>query len=129
MGAGLAGIIGAVALALVLPLLLLVLVGWWVGNRVAFRTLSLRGAAIALAVTCLIPFVFWYPSLGFLTGTGPEPYVTPGSEVFFQDLFGYLIGYWNVLVFALIPAGISAGISWVLNLDDAVRQRSSKESK
>ncbi|MFN4192892.1 MAG: hypothetical protein ACK4FR_08110 [Tabrizicola sp.] len=129
MGAGLGGLLGALALALVLPLLLLVFVGWWIGKRIAFKTLSLRGTATALTVICLIPFIFWYPSLGLPTGTGPEPYVSPGSEVFSQDLFGYLMGYWNVLVFALFPVGIAAAISWVLNLDDAVSQRSSEESK
>lgn len=125
-----AGLVGAFALALVLPLLLLVLVGWWAGRRVAFRTLSLGGAMTTSVVIGLIPFFFWYPSIGVLFHSGGAQFVSPGSEVFSRDLSGHLKGYWHALVFALVPAGMSAAISWVLHVDEyAVHKRRQDKSE
>lgn len=104
------GFFVALALLFGLQMLLLALVGWWVGKRVAFCALSLRGAAIAATVVGLIPFLFWYPSIGI--------FIEPDSERFARDFPGHARAYWSGLLLALVPAGASAAISWVLHLDE-----------
>ncbi len=99
----------AFAVFVVLPLLLVLMVGWRFGKQVAFRTLSWRGAATALAILGFIPFLFWYLLLVIPAGGGK------GLPA--RDFAGSMRVYWNALIFFAIPAGMAAGISLALNLD------------
>lgn len=121
MGAGLAGLFGALLVLGVLPMLLILLIGWWIGKRIAFRNLSLRDAVVASLLVCVIVFVFWYPSFAI--------FIEPGSERFVKSFGEHAIAVRNALSFAFPLAVISAAISWVLNYDEALRRRSLDRSQ
>lgn len=112
MGAGLAGLFGALSIFVIFPILLCIAIGWWIGKRVAYWKLSVRSLSVAVALICLIVAVFWYPAI--------SASVEAGVEVSALD---YVVAMRNALIFALLPAAISAALSWVLNYDEALQQR------
>ncbi|MES2333719.1 MAG: hypothetical protein V4551_03465 [Pseudomonadota bacterium] len=112
MGAGLAGLFGALLVGVIFPILLCIAIGLWIGKRIAYWTLSVRSFSVAVALICTIVAVFWYPAISAFIEAGPE-----------VSAWDYLVAMKNALTFAFLPAAISAALSWVLNYDEALQKR------
>lgn len=112
MGGGAAAVFFAGGWFLMLPLLLLVHVGWWCGKRIAFRTLSLRGAATGLAVIAVITLLFY-----------PGMFLFSWSRLLSRDFAGHIQSYSVALCFAFFSVGLSAAIAWVLYIGELSMQR------
>lgn len=112
--AGLTGFFGALIVFAVLPLLLVLMVGWWAGKRLAYLRLSVMGGLKAVIVLGLIAIIFW---------TLPIWYAEARHEQPGQGILERLKTLGNIFLWAFVPAIMSASLSWVLNYDDAARQR------